>query len=1317
MSSLNKLAIRGIRSFDDKSISVIEFFSPVTVIVGHNGSGKTTVIECLKYASTGDQPPGTRGGAFIHDPKMANEKEVKAQVKLRFVAANGNKMLAVRNLSVTVKKNGAMTMKTLESILGLADANLEKGGKRGVISTKCAEMDNEIPHLLGVSRAVLDNVIFCHQEESYWPLSEPSTLKKKFDDIFEATKYTKALDNIKTLRKDRVADLKVEKERLEGLAREKRHADKLRSNAADLTANIASKQVELDETQRKHAEITLSNKRFLDQATHFREIYIRAESAAKNKDKLEEDLKEALSTIKEVDETDEQLQSHITNFNAHIANQKRGKREQEAHEQDMVAELRAARRKHVELTGEQGQLVAEANAQQARITEREGLVRALATQNGVRGYGESQLLDERRVADFTTELGAMQRRHAEEVQRIQTENRARDVEYGQKLRKAQSELDSFKHKRTAARESISKCQREISSAEARVEAAEMLEGELETHIADMEEKRVRIEKVKAEIAAARYDERISELNGKMRDLEGKRDAFTQEIRTLSLQADQRAKLGLHQSSVTAKTRESKNLVSLNNVKFRKLVGKDAEEKTMEREVDGVLAEKEREGADADVEFAQADRDLHAAENKKNSLQQKFDGDKARLKVVQTRVTDALQYESEDGNRFERLSECVENAQRELSSIEAAAEGSKAAKRIWTGILKKSQNSNKCTICERHTSPQEFAVIERTIKAMIDRIDKTTEENGNNDDLLKFYDSELKKLQDAIPLEAERDRLRDTDIPNLEREIRDFSASMATLEDKASSAAEKVATLKKELKDLAQLKKVAADMTRLQADISHLTGEIQIIEADLASTGTTKTPDDVQRELDNVSTELRSIDREKQTIMNERERRNKTILQHTDELHSLELKEGKLRSGLAEKQRLLEDIASKRSEIEMHTERIKELDVKIEEAQGPIELLEREHEEVLREANERLSKARDEMQAVNLSVQKLEDVNKVIERYVREKRARKLHDCENKIKTTEEQISQQSEALEALRKTIADVEKEINEGGAVLANLRDNMRMRRLRADIAAIEAELNSMDLDEAAKAKRNFEQKFPAEQKKEQDLAAQNSYIGGELNSLKAQLKVLEKEVKEYKDINQKYTDQLVKVKMSDMANNDLEKYAKALDNAIMHYHSMKMSEVNDTMRHLWNKTYQGTDIDGIKIVSDSEGNTTGTKRSYNYRVVMTKDQVEMDMRGRCSAGQKMLASIIIRLALSDSFGQNCGILALDEPTNALDTENIDALASSLVDIINERKGHSNFQLIIITHDENFLRKLGQADVMEYYWRVSRDARQKSIIERQRFG
>jgi DNA repair protein RAD50 len=137
--------------------------------------------------------------------QIANEKEVKAQVKLRFKSANTEQMLAVRNLSVTVKKTG-LTMKTLESLLAkypykpgdkvrlkIKPTNLCANPflvplKRGALSTKCAELDSEIPNHLGVSKAVLENVIFCHQEDSYWPLAEASVLKKKFDDIFEATK-------------------------------------------------------------------------------------------------------------------------------------------------------------------------------------------------------------------------------------------------------------------------------------------------------------------------------------------------------------------------------------------------------------------------------------------------------------------------------------------------------------------------------------------------------------------------------------------------------------------------------------------------------------------------------------------------------------------------------------------------------------------------------------------------------------------------------------------------------------------------------------------------------------------------------------------------------------------------------------------------------------------------------------------------------------------------------------------------------------------------------------------------------------------------
>ena len=66
-----------------------------------------------------------------------------------------------------------------------------------------------------------------------------------------------------------------------------------------------------------------------------------------------------------------------------------------------------------------------------------------------------------------------------------------------------------------------------------------------------------------------------------------------------------------------------------------------------------------------------------------------------------------------------------------------------------------------------------------------------------------------------------------------------------------------------------------------------------------------------------------------------------------------------------------------------------------------------------------------------------------------------------------------------------------------------------------------------------------------------------------------------------------------------------------------------------------------------------------------MVKGNTELDMRGRCSAGQKVLASIIIRLALAETFCLTSGLLALDEPTTNLDRDNVEGLAHALIDII----------------------------------------------------
>ena len=114
------------------------------------------------------------------------------------------------------------------------------------------------------------------------------------------------------------------------------------------------------------------------------------------------------------------------------------------------------------------------------------------------------------------------------------------------------------------------------------------------------------------------------------------------------------------------------------------------------------------------------------------------------------------------------------------------------------------------------------------------------------------------------------------------------------------------------------------------------------------------------------------------------------------------------------------------------------------------------------------------------------------------------------------------------------------------NLHGNIRIRKLIRDIAATQAEIDSYDMEGAAKAKRNFEDRYQTEKQKETEMQSkvkarsrstlvnlsshllQYAHIGGEISSHQEQLKMTERDLRDFKDINKRYTDQLVKVKVN---------------------------------------------------------------------------------------------------------------------------------------------------------------------------------------------
>jgi DNA repair protein RAD50 len=107
----------------------------------------------------------------------------------------------------------------------------------------------------------------------------------------------------------------------------------------------------------------------------------------------------------------------------------------------------------------------------------------------------------------------------------------------------------------------------------------------------------------------------------------------------------------------------------------------------------------------------------------------------------------------------------------------------------------------------------------------------------------------------------------------------------------------------------------------------------------------------------------------------------------------------------------------------------------------------------------------------------------VRRYIREKRSRQLKDCEQRITEHESRVSQLTADLESTRNTIVIIDKEVNESNASMTNLRENIRVRKLVRDIGATQAEIDAMDMEEAAKARRQFDLKYNLEKQRETEM------------------------------------------------------------------------------------------------------------------------------------------------------------------------------------------------------------------------------------------
>jgi DNA repair protein RAD50 len=1307
MSRIEGMTIQGIRSFRPLIREQITFNTPLTLIVGYNGSGKTTIIECLKYVTTGELPPNTKmQGAFIHDPKLTTESEVPAAVVLKFRGTDGAKYVINRRLKGSVLKSGARKMTTIATSVRTEAPN----GEVLTTSNKVAEVDQMIPRHLGVSSAILEYVIFCHQDESLWPMSEPSALKKKFDDIFDASKYTKAIEDLKLARKKQAEKLRTLQVQHKHNEENKDKGQKNQRLCQKLTEEIEEYRAQVAKIDEEVAELRQKERASREEANDFLHIM---NDLKHNQDQYEfrlsnvEDLRESIDMMTE---DDDELRRALEQYESHLGRLQADIDQKSSDYRSLQGEVNQAEKDLNIKLGEKGRLQSDKDKYERQLRTRVEMIQGAARAHEIRGFDGD--LDDEQVRLFNGKIQGIFASKKKEHEQLQ----ARVSQDADMANKGISELENAKNakasERTFAKQKKAENDRKVKRLQTEMDSVrcdQVLVDRLESDRASLND---RYQQAQAGLASNDWDEKIRETQKELRELEQLGDDLNSELVNCTRLASELAQLDLRKTE--ARDREA----SLNNLTARwsKMLDEqvrsgwepgslEADFKTEFTSRNVALNEKKDACDQLQQKLKQVDYKLsEASKQHRNLADNKTSSEKAVLDVLKETVEDAstVSIDAYD-DELEDLEANKMDLEKDLNLFDHL-------KSYWAQAQTCLQTKNKCHMCDRPFDE------DRAKSKLVAKINKHLNDESKAKLEQEFRDTD-KKLERLRAVRPKRDAVlrlgkelpatqKAIDEAGMERE--DILAKLEVADKHRREASEK-------LEALESVSSVVSEITQLFKAIGDAKEQIeQLARSQRQSGGSTRTPGEVDEARTICMEETRKVKKRLENMTADRQRSR-------DLVNSLELETSKLdgkitqaRQLMDKKRDLSEEIKSLREDNNSQDARISEIDAQLADLQPRIDAARAQRDDAVAKGRKKAEKVAEERDTVARTLSQLKIIEDDIQDYLDRGGESNLASIERSIQSFQQSLTRLKGEMEELMKRINSEKEELSQGDWKKKNIRDNLKYRE---NVAALEKLAEKVQHLESENAEQDYDRLIAVAKKYERRinvLAAERSELIGKSratdNNLTQQIELFEQE---YRGAEDMFRESGIKLSTTKGVIDDLCTFSESLDKAIMQFHSIKMEEINRIAGDLWRATYQGTDVDTIAIRSEKD--STGNKRrNYQYRVIMVKRDTEMDMRGRCSAGQKVLASIIIRLALAESFGVNCGVIALDEPTTNLDSDNIRSLAQSLHGIIRARQAQANFQLIVITHDEEFLQHMRCSDFCDSFFRVKRDENQCSTITKE---
>ncbi|KAL6933588.1 uncharacterized protein HGUI_01200 [Hanseniaspora guilliermondii] len=1339
MSSIEKLSIQGVRSFSPNSVEEIKFQTPLTLIVGTNGSGKTTIIECLKYATTGDMPPITKSNGFLTDPQFYNITTVNAMVKLHFKNIN-NKLVITRNSSLSVDPTSATKKSTFKTLTKtLEDYNIKTNTKVTHEPSKTIAIEDILNKYIGVSKPILDYVIFAHQEDSLWPLSDSNTLKKRFDEIFEVSRFTKELQNLNAIKKNIKVDIKLREGDLKNCKENLKKFHVIQDRINNLNKTLV-----LYDTERAHLETQLRdiadaqqnlmniNQSYVDIVNEFTQLNNTKDTILKQLHLMSNmnpriELRESKAILQnELHIIEENMSSINNNINTKYMNDLN----------ELNNDLDSCNSKIVEYSTKLGALNQSQEKYEKNKEELDKLLKELDFMNEINKDEIKSIINQKQkdINNYLIKIKAdvdnlkhVINQYDTDIDKLGYENKHVGMQNSglkSEIKVLQSKLDSIErdhlYKKDSNRKSVEEENNYIIqeidtllNTELSQENIQSKEESLNSKISLVKELDENLDAIRKEILTAKQgSERSNVFHYRKNDL-------VKNLQDISISKFIESSVAYNNNEMIVDINKIKQSVQLDTVikieekyhgleavqdKYLNLLKvKHEDEKKLESNLEALRESLKQKN----TELKLNDITLNNKEKIIQDLQ-------SSMSIFEDTLKNKLDLTADDAKLNEQFEGNLQILKDNLDDINDSIGMNTGMIQVFKHAKKSMLKKRCCNICK--TS---FENDEEKFNVALDYVNKKI--NTDVNELMKEKELAQQDYESYLNLRGVVSKFCDSR-QKLVDETRSIESIITSKNASNSEIGDLVNTIKQEEESI---KKAGNEITCLKKFCEYITGVISQLKKlaklkrDLDETHQNENPDinSLASKQDELNQQRNILNTEVSDLTNEISRLkelkvNKVFKKSQYEAEIVRFKElfneaTNLKQQLQSKSKILQDNDEL---LKSNIKKIQEIEGLNKEKKSQLNHMEMENNKLMKAKEEELhhlkGKASRLFDYLIPEIKKFEDE----EQHSLSSYTLKLNEAKNETRTIKNNTIQIKLLIDEGKKKIEELAQEretINQALEYLA----------LKDKYIEVCDKLSNINEQEVLEYQREYSSIAQELNMAFTDLSSEISSKKGEIKQIKNQIETDMKTMNiDYSDIEQKYHEINCNSKTLLNMEHDLDVASKIIEMSIMNFHSKKMEEINVLLDELWRTTYKGSDIATIKIVTEkvkkNSASSGSSVESFNYKVVMFKDSLEIDMRGRCSAGQKVMACILIRLALAETFGVSCGVITLDEPTTNLDQENSEGLAESLHRIIESRRFQQNFQLVIITHDENFLKFMNAQDFTDGFWKVSKDNNLASKIE-----